>query len=163
MCRCGFWRTALCPITGTWYCGQNETGHLHRHSVGSRHLYQGTYKSFPVQDDEHFLSVCRYVEQNALRAGLVKRAEDWQGSSLWLRLAGGVGQDKPVLSEWPVARPQEWVSLVNEPLTAKELEALRASAQRGRPYGGEVWQKRMAKRLGLESTFRARGRPRKEE
>jgi len=33
--------------------------HLHRNSVGSGHLYQGTYKSFPIQDDEHFLTVCR--------------------------------------------------------------------------------------------------------
>jgi hypothetical protein len=46
--------------------------HLHRNGVGSGNLYQGTYKSFPVQDDEHFLTVCRYVEQNPLRAGLVR-------------------------------------------------------------------------------------------
>ena len=59
--------------------------HLNRHSVGNGHLYQGTYKSFPVQDDNHFLSVCRYVEQNPLRAKLVDRAEDWRWSSLGLR------------------------------------------------------------------------------
>jgi putative transposase len=35
--------------------------------------------------------------------------------------------------------------------------------QRGRPFGSEKWQKATAKRLGLESTFRPRGRPRKEE
>ena len=51
--------------------------HLHRHSVGRGHLYQGSYKSFPVQDDEHFYRVCRYVERNALRANLVARAQDW--------------------------------------------------------------------------------------
>ena len=48
--------------------------HLHRHSVGYGHLYQGLYKSFPVQQDDHCLTVCRYVERNALRANLVKRA-----------------------------------------------------------------------------------------
>ncbi|MCZ6624854.1 MAG: transposase [Deltaproteobacteria bacterium] len=137
--------------------------HLHRHSVGSGHLYQGTYKSFPIQDDKHFLTVCRYVEQNALRAGLVKTAENWRWSSLWLRLLGKSEQDKPALSEWPVARPQNWVSLVNQPQASKELEAVRLSVQRGRPYGGEVWQRWMTKRLGLESTFRSRGRPHKED
>ena len=137
--------------------------HLHRHSVGSGHLYQGTYKSFPIQDDKHFLTVCRYVEQNALRAGLVKTAENWRWSSLWLRLLGKSEQDKPALSEWPVARPQNWVSLVNQPQASKELEAVRLSVQRGRPYGGEVWQRWMIKRLGLESTFRSRGRPHKED
>lgn len=113
--------------------------------------------------DLPFLTVCRYVEQNALRAGLVTMAEDWRWSSLWLRVAGGSQQGKPALSEWPLARPESWVSLVNEPLTAKELEVLRLSAQRGRPYSGDIWQRWIAKRLGLESTFRARSRPHKEQ
>ncbi len=137
--------------------------HLHRHKVGSGHLSPGTYKSFPIQDDEHFLAVCRYIEQNALRAGLVKRAEDWRWSSLWLRLVGQGGQDTPALSEWPVPRPQNWISLVNQPQACVELEALRLSVQHGRPYGSDVWQRGIARRLGLESTFRSRGRPRKKE
>ncbi|MGO8751317.1 MAG: transposase [Thermoguttaceae bacterium] len=37
---------------------------LHRHSVGYGHLYQGTYKSFSVQEDEHFYALCRYVDRN---------------------------------------------------------------------------------------------------
>ena len=45
--------------------------HAHHHTTGGGHLYQGRYKSFPVQDDSHFLTLCRYVEANALRAGLV--------------------------------------------------------------------------------------------
>jgi len=49
--------------------------HEHRHSAGRGHLYQGTYKSFLIQQDRHFLTVCRYVERNALRANLVGRAE----------------------------------------------------------------------------------------
>jgi putative transposase len=44
-----------------------------------------TFKSFPIQTDEHFLTVARYVERNALRAKLVDRAETWQWSSLWRR------------------------------------------------------------------------------
>jgi putative transposase len=31
-------------------------------------VYQGRFKSFPIQDDDHFYVVCRYVERNALRA-----------------------------------------------------------------------------------------------
>lgn len=41
--------------------------------------------SFPVQADEHFLTVARYVERNALRVKLVRRAEDWRWSRLWRR------------------------------------------------------------------------------
>jgi putative transposase len=51
--------------------------HSHYHSTGGGHLYQGRFKSFPVQDDGHFLTLCRYVESNAQRAKLVERAIDW--------------------------------------------------------------------------------------
>ena len=44
-----------------------------RHDVGLGHVYQGRYKSFPLEEDEHFLAVARYVERNALRANLVVR------------------------------------------------------------------------------------------
>ena len=57
-------------------------------SVGYGHLYQGTYKSFPVETDKHLLDLIRYVEQNALRAKLVSIAEDWKWSSLWRREKG---------------------------------------------------------------------------
>jgi putative transposase len=57
-------------------------------TVGSRHLYQGRFKSFRVQSDEHLLSVLRYVERNPLAAGLVTRAEQWRWSSLWARMRG---------------------------------------------------------------------------
>jgi putative transposase len=50
-------------------------------TVGYGHLDQGRFQSLPVQSDEHLLSVLRYVERNALGAGLVERAEPgrWDG------------------------------------------------------------------------------------
>ncbi len=42
--------------------------HAHYHTSGLGHVYQQRYKSFPIQDDEHFFVVCRYVERNALRS-----------------------------------------------------------------------------------------------
>ncbi len=57
--------------------------HAHRHTSGTGPVYQGRFKSFPVQTDEHFLTVARYVERNAVRAALVSRAEEWQWSSVW--------------------------------------------------------------------------------
>ena len=63
--------------------------HEHSHTRGGGHLYQGRFKSFPTQDDLHFLTLCRYVEANALRAGLVERAEDWPWSGLAARRRRG--------------------------------------------------------------------------
>lgn len=136
--------------------------HAHRNSGGTGHLYQGRFKSFPIQDDPHFLTVCRYVERNALRAKLVRRAENWQWCSLWRRLHGDA-QSKDVLSAWPVERPRNWRALVNQPQTAAEVEALHRCVQRGIPYGDDSWLTRIVKRLGLESTVRPRGRPKKGE
>jgi len=134
--------------------------HAHRETSGTGPVYQGRFKAFPVQTDVHFLTVVRYVERNALRAGLVDRAEEWRWSSLWRRERGDK-KARAFLSEWSVNRPRNWVAWVNQPETETELEVLRRSVQRGRPFGGEMWVHRMAKRLGLESTLRPRGRPRK--
>jgi putative transposase len=139
--------------------------HLHRRTVGHGHLYQGLYKSFPIQQDEHFLTVCRYVERNALRAKLVRRAEDWTWSSLAQRCgpAEPAREKCPSLTDWPVERPSQWLRMVNAVQSEAEVTALRRSVQRGRPFGSDTWEKQAATRLGLQSTLRPRGRPRKQK
>ena len=106
--------------------------HEHYHTTGTGPIYQGRYKSFPVQADDHFYTVCRYVEQNALRARLVPRAEAWRWSSLGRQASGMV---TPWLSDWPLARPADWVARVNVAETEAELAAVRKSVGRGRPLG----------------------------
>jgi putative transposase len=130
----------------------------HRHYGGSGHVWQGRFKAFPIQEDEHLLTVLRYVERNPLRANLIRKAEQWSWSSLRQRLPGA---SDSLLSASPVALPSNWPALVNEPLTEAELAAIRTSVHRGTPYGGPRWTQRAAKDLGLESTLRPRGRPRK--
>ena len=125
---------------------------------GTGPLYQGRFKSFPVQEDEHFFTVCRYVERNALRARLVRQAENWRWSSLWHRHHA---ESEMVLADWPLARPRNWTQLVNEAQTELELKALRQAVVRGTPFGEEGWVVRTARRLGLESTLHPRGRPKK--
>jgi putative transposase len=134
--------------------------HVAHGTVGCGHLYQGRFKSFPVQRDEHFLTVCRYVERNALTAGVVKRAEDWRWGSLWARKQGDERQ-KAWLTEWPVDRPRGWTGVVNEAFSVKEQETLRTCITRNRPFGDAMWQTRTANRLGLGHTLRTEGRPRR--
>lgn len=149
-----FMRLATLTHTHRW--------HAHRATTGTGHLYQGRYKAFAVQEDEHFLAVCRYVERNALAGGLVQRAEQWRWCSLWR--AHGVSSDQsPRIDLWPVPRPRAWIDDVNRTAAAAELEALRRSAQRGTPYGEAAWMERTAERLGLESTVQPRGRPKKKK
>jgi putative transposase len=136
--------------------------HAYRATAGSGHLYQGRFKSFVVQHDAHFLTVCRYVEANALRARLVQRAQDWRWGSLW-RSELGRAAHPPRLEAWPLSRPSDWTSYVNECAKPAELDAIRRCARRGSPYGSPDWAFSTAVELGLESTLRPRGRPRREE
>jgi putative transposase len=108
------------------------------------------------------LSVCRYVERNALSAGLVERAEEWQYGSLWAKMHG-TKSDKELLTDWPVDRPRNWVELVNSPQTSKEIEGMKPSLERGRPFGNAEWVLRMAARLKAEHTLRPKGRPGKKK
>jgi putative transposase len=114
-----------------------------------------------VQEDLHFLVVCRYVERNPLRAKLVARAEEWAWSSLSRRRRVRDADWLTPLSGWPVEPPRNWTAFVNRPETDAELAALRSSVQRGAPYGEGPWQTRTAARLKLESSLRHPWRPRK--
>ena len=130
--------------------------HAFHQTSGTGPIYQGRFKSFPIEQDDHFLAVVRYVERNALRANLVTRAEMWRWSSLWL-----LANDRcdVTLDGWPVPRPGCWAEYVNRAETEAELAALRESVRRGSPFGGFAWRQETARRLGLERTLRARGRP----
>ena len=132
--------------------------HSFHGTSGTGPLYQGRFKSFPVQPDDHFYTVCRYVERNALRAKLVRKAENWRWGSLWQRLnpPGDV-----TLDCWPIQFPKQWTDWVNQPQTEAVVAAIQQSIKRGAPYGNDDWVRRTAKRLQLEKTLKPRGRPRR--
>lgn len=133
----------------------------HQHYQSSGHIWQGRFHSFPIETDEHLLTVLRYVERNPVRANLVARAEQWRWSSAryWQE-----AESRPAyLAEGPVPRPKNWLKWVNQAVTVGEMEAVRKCITRGAPYGEESWVRQIAQRLNLESTLRPRGRPRKVE
>ena len=124
-----------------------------RHYHHGGHVWQGRFKAFPAQDDEHLVTVVRYVERNALRAGLAAKAEDWSWSSLSNRAVG------PRIDLETLPRNDGWAGFVNAPMTEAEADAVRLSIVRDRPFGGESWTLATAQRLGLTSSLNPRGRP----
>jgi len=131
---------------------------VHRNMTGYGHLYQGRYKSFPVQKDDHFIQVCQYIEKNAFRAKLANKAEEWRWGSAWIRKYGNHEQ-KQILSPWPVPMPSGYSSLLN--LNEDNLNDLRSSVNKGKPFGSKSWIDKIADKLKLKSTLNPRGRPRK--
>jgi len=136
-----------------------QTSYVSRFRVkygSTGHILQGRFKSFPVQRDSHLLAVLRYVERNPVRANLVGKATDWPWSSARWR-----GRSNHWLDESPVPLGDDWRGYVDAPQTSAEVAALRRSVSRGAPFGSPLWQHATAEVLGLESTLRPRGRPRK--
>jgi putative transposase len=122
----------------------------HKHYGSSGHVWQGRFKSFPVQRDEHLLMVLRYVLQNPVRSGLVSSVNDWPWSS-WGR--------SELVDACPMEVETNWITQVDEPLSASQLASIRESVNRQRPFGEPDWQTKIASLFGLESTMRPRGRP----
>ncbi len=130
--------------------------HQHHPSPGSGHIYRGRFKSFPVQADGHFLTVARYVHANPVRAGLAGRGRDWPWSDLT-----AAGRRRLTTAAWPVKRPGNWARSVDRTEDESEVAAIRASLDRGRPFGSAKWVGRTAASHGLMVSVRARGRPRR--
>jgi len=132
--------------------------HAAHDTVGIGHLYQGRYKSFPVQGSTHYLTVMRYIEANPIRAQIVQDAADWPWSSYALR------QGRPSvlnLSRGPVELPADWTQWVHRDIDEKSLQTLHNSINRSCPLGEPEWMLKTAKIMGLESTLRRKGRPKK--
>jgi putative transposase len=74
------YRTALSEFM-QWLLTSNVRRY-HKHYGASGHIWQGRFKSFPVQRDEHLLTVLRYVLQNPIRTGLSSTVREWLWSSV---------------------------------------------------------------------------------
>jgi putative transposase len=121
---------------------------------GTGAVYQGRFQAVPVQSDQSLIRLCRYVERNPLRKGLVAAAEEWQWSSLYddCNKCGVIP-----LEVWPIPRPENWVEYVNTPENEAELEDLRRMLRKNLPIGTKEWQAAVAPFIG--ASLRERGRP----
>ena len=134
--------------------------HVSKATVGHGHLYQGRYKSFICEKDQHLFTVLRYVERNAKTANLVKKAEYWKWSSVWRRVFGTLKQ-KQLLSKWPISIPKNYLALLNEPITIIEIEKLERSDEKSIPFGNDTWVDSIVKKHNIEQVLRGVGRPKK--
>jgi putative transposase len=105
--------------------------HRHHRSTGQGPVYQGRFHSQSIESGAGLVRACRYVERNALRAGLVARAEAWPWCSLTERL-----REHPTiaLSPAPFLSSPAWVDYVNQPI-----------------YAGESWETGQPQTSGTET------------
>ena len=142
-------------LTGT----HSRRWHLSHNTRGTGTIYQGRYKAIAVKDDDHFLTVCRYVERNPVRAHLVDRVEQWRWSSAF----PASPPPGPSLHAWPVPRPPDWTEYVNTEDVDRDLTQLRQGIRRSVPYGPATWRDDIARQLSWPAGLRLPGRPRFDE
>jgi putative transposase len=131
------WHMVLWPAADTemaaffhWLCGTHARAlRRWRGTEGRGAVYQGPFRAVPVETETYFYRVIRYVERNALRAGLVDRAEAWPWST-----ASPVCRMQGIdLAPWPVERPRRWLEFVNDIEPVPDLDFIRDRTSRRKP------------------------------
>ncbi len=133
--------------------------HNSKKTKSSGHIYQGRFKSFPVQGGSTLLNLLRFIESHPIRANLVEKARDYP----WSSYDRSANRERAVkLKRFPVKIPKNWGSLLQKKMDASTQDLILNSIKRGAPLGKNAWVKKTAIDLDLQSTINKRGRPRKD-
>jgi len=111
-------------------------------------------------DAAHTLIAVRYVEQNPVRARMVKRAEDYN----WSSAAGHTGRRvDPLLSDrhGMLSGIEDWSAWLEGREPEEAIEQLRLRTRTGRPLGDAGFLEALESRLGRQLKPKPRGRRRK--
>lgn len=123
------------------------------------HLWQGRYSSC-VLDERHMYAAMRYVENNPVKARMVRNPHNYKWSSA---LAHVEGRPDPVLSGdcYLTSEIPDWLSYLTEKDNNSLTDNIRVCTNTGRPCGDESFVKRVEKMLGRSLMALPKGRPRK--
>jgi len=127
----------------------------------SGRVWQGRFFSCPM-DARHCLVAMRYIEQNPVRARLVKRAEEYE----WSSAAGHTGRRvDPLLSDQQglLGSVDDWTDWLRAGTEDETLARLRLYTRTGRPLGAAEFVERLEHQVGRALDPKPRGRPRKAE
>lgn len=138
------------------------TQYINRAYKRTGRLWESRYHSCIVDEEKYLWAAARYIEQNPVRAGIVKKEEDYRYSSARSHIAGAVDG---VLGEELFTREQrkDYIKFIRENIPEVQLKSLRYSTRTGRPFGSEEFTKRMETKLKRTFTLKPPGRPRKRE
>jgi putative transposase len=116
-------RRALAPTHGCY------AAEINRREGRCGHLWQGRFASVPM-DEAHLYACLRYVELNPVRAGLVRRPEDWRWSSARGHL--GLAPDPLADAEAVQGRIDDWRAFLDAGLDDEDRDKIRLAERKGR-------------------------------
>lgn len=147
--------------------GGRQTRYVNRLEGRRGTLWEGRFRSSPIDRDSYLLACCRYVELNPVVAGMIDDPADYPWSSCRSKLDGGPYEwldFDPLylgMAESDEERRQKYREFLSEIVSAQERETISRAAQRGQLTGGESFVDEVEKRLGQRIELRGQGRPRK--
>ena len=145
--------------------GRSYVRYFNRQYERSGTLWEGRYKSCLIQDDRHLLEVYRYIELNPLRAGMVTEPGEYRWSSYQ---TNALGQPSALCTPHPtylalgaddLERQQQYRVLCDRYVDDEELEAIRASTNKGLALGDDDFKAAIEARTGRRVVAKKRGRP----
>ncbi|MDY6823023.1 MAG: transposase [Thermodesulfobacteriota bacterium] len=112
------------------------------------HLWQERFSSF-VMDEMYLLACVRYIENNPVRAKLVKAPEQWAWSSASAHISG---KKEPLVNVEPVLSiiSGKWKQFLKGKLSSEEMEDIRKHERTGRPLGNLSFVENLERKLGRE-------------
>lgn len=123
-------------------------------------LWECRYHSTIVDRDAYLWTVCKYIETNPVKAGIVKRSEDYPFSSAKAHI---LGRKDPLLKEVLFNKTElnEYREFVRVEEDSEIVEEIRKQTRSGKPLGNEKFLNTLSEKLGRSLFFRPKGRPRK--
>jgi putative transposase len=137
------------------------TQYFNRKYKRTGRLWECRYHSTVINEEKYIWAVSRYIENNPVRVGMVKKAKDYQYSSAKAHLLGA----KDVLlkeSLFDKRELKEYRKFMKMEEDKGLLEEIRKQSRLGKPLGDGSFLKTLSKRLGRSLVFRPKGRPKKE-
>jgi putative transposase len=147
---------------GIGLTNQVYTQYLNRKRSQSGRIWQNRFFSCVVDNEQYLWAVARYIERNPLKAGLVKRTEDYRWSSAKAHLGG---TDDTVLGpSFTWLDPSERASYAKFVQADDEAmdDKIRKATRTGRPFGSESFIDMLEFKLKQGLRPKKAGRPRKQ-
>ena len=136
--------------------------HINRARGWKGHLWQGRFFSSPL-DDAYLWAAVRYVERNPVRAGMVRKAENYLWSSAAAHCGNalaGLLNPESVWSKQFLAM-KDWSAWLSEGDEVEEMQVLRRNVEKGLPCGSARFVEKLGRQVGRLLEHRPQGRPQK--
>ncbi|MFH0888807.1 MAG: transposase [Planctomycetota bacterium] len=136
------------------------TRYINKRYKRTGRLLEGRYHSCIIDEEPYLWAVARYIEQNPLRAGMVKELEDYPYSSARAHITGRLDEE---LTDELITEDErsDYVEFIKAPIPKKEINRIRITTRQGKPLGDSDFIEMLERKLKRHFGKKKSGRPRK--